>query len=100
MFLLNSSVGDINIVSWETVESESATWTMDHSDMNKIGYIIKPVGDLVEVTLWIDFDNEKLEKSYNKVGELVLKGLKRYIEFIEEGGDPNDYDKNEVLVSP
>ena len=99
-FFLKTSVGELNIVSWETVENERATWTLDMSNINQIGYILKPKGELVEVTLWLDFNNKKLKKSYLKVGDLILKGLKRYIEFLEEGGAPNEYDKKALLVSP
>ena len=99
-YFLKTSVGDLNIVSWETVENERATWTLDMNNVNQIGYILKPMGEMVEVTLWIDFDNKKLKKGYIKVGELVLNGLKRYVEFLEDGGDPKEYDKKAVLVSP
>ncbi|MHA1254259.1 MAG: hypothetical protein ACTSPS_01540 [Promethearchaeota archaeon] len=99
-FLLKTSVGDLNIVSWETVENERATWTLDMSNLNQIGYVLKSMGEMVEVTLWLDFDNKKHKKGYVKVGELVLNGLKRYVEFLEEGGDPKEYDKKAILVSP
>ncbi len=99
-YFLKTSIGDLNIVSWETVENERATWTLDMSNLNQIGYILKSMGEIVEVTLWIDFDNKKLKKGYIKVGELVLNGLKRYVEFLEDGGDPKEYDKKAVLVSP
>ena len=87
-------------MSWETVENERATWTLDMSNLNQIGYVLKSMGEMVEVTLWIDFDNKKHKKGYIKVGELVLNGLKRYVEFLEDGGDPKEYDKKAVLVSP
>jgi len=99
-YFLKTSVGDLNIVSWETVENERATWTLDMSNLNQIGYVLKSMGEMVEVTLWIDFDNKKLKKGYIKVGELVLNGLKRYVEFLKDGGDPKEYDKKAVLVSP
>ena len=99
-YFLKTSIGELNIVSWETVENERATWTLDMSNINQIGYILKSKGELVEVTLWLDFDNKKLKKGYLKVGELILKGLKTYVEYLEEGGDPKEYDKKAVLVSP
>ena len=99
-YFLKTSIGELNIVSWETVENERAIWTLDMSNINQIGYFLKSMGKLVEVTLCIDFDNKKLKKGYLKMGELVLKGLKRYVEFLEEGGDPKEYDKKEILVSP
>ncbi|MFX1391319.1 MAG: SRPBCC domain-containing protein [Promethearchaeota archaeon] len=99
-FLLKSAVGDILIVDWETKENEFATWHMKNSDMDSIGYIIEPRGDNVETTLWVDFENKKLKKSFEKVGELTLKSLKNFVEFIEDGGNPEEFDKKQLMVSP
>ena len=99
-FFLKSSIGDILIVDWEQVENKSATWHMKDSNMNSIGYILEPKGDLVETTLWVDLDDEKKAKGYDKVGNLTLKSLKNFIEFLEDGGDPEDFDKRQLLVSP
>ena len=95
-----SNVGDILIVDTEAVENEHVTWHMENSDLNSIGYIIEPKGDLSEVTIWTEFENKKLVKGYEKVADLVLKGLKNYVDFIEEGGDPEDFDKKQLMVSP
>jgi len=99
-FLLKSSVGDILIVDTESVENEHITWHMENSDVDSIGYIVEPKGDMTEVTLWTEFENKKLRKGYEKVADLVLKGLKNYVDFIEEGGDPEDFDKKQLMVSP
>jgi len=99
-FLLKSNVGDILITSWDLVENEKATWHMENSDMNSIGYILKPKGDIVETTVWVDFDNKKLKKSFEKAGDLTLKSLKNFIDYLEEGGDIEDYDKKQLMVSP
>ncbi|MBY9004661.1 MAG: hypothetical protein KGD73_11855 [Candidatus Lokiarchaeota archaeon] len=99
-FHLKSSIGDINIVDWEEVENERLTWHMKNSTMNSMGYILEPKGDLVETTLWVDLDNKKLAKGYRKVGELTLRSLKNFIEFLEVGGDPEDFDKKQLIVSP
>ena len=99
-YFLKSSIGDILIVDWEEVENERITWHMKDSTMNSIGYILEPKGNIVETTLWVDLDNEKLAKGYEKVGELTLKALKNYIDFLEEGGHPEDFDKKQLMVSP
>jgi hypothetical protein len=99
-FLLKSTVGDILIVDWEQKENEHATWHMKNSDMKSIGYILEPKGDMVETTLWVDFDNENLRKGFEKAGDLTLKSLKNFIDFLEEGGDPEDFDKKQLMVSP
>ncbi|MFX0177006.1 MAG: hypothetical protein ACFE85_12345 [Candidatus Hodarchaeota archaeon] len=99
-FFLKLSIGDIRIVDWEPVENKSVTWHMKDSDMNSIGYILEPKGDIVEITLWVDVDDEKKAKGWDKVGELTLKALKNFVEFLEEGGNPEDFDKRQLLVSP
>ncbi|MFX1568243.1 MAG: SRPBCC family protein [Promethearchaeota archaeon] len=99
-FLLKSDIGDILIVDSESIENEHVTWHMENSDMDSIGYIVEPKGDLTEVTLWTEFENKKLRKGYEKAAALVLKGLKNYVDFIEEGGDPEDFDKKQIIVSP
>ncbi len=99
-YLLKSKVGDILIVGTESVENEHITWHMKNSDMDAIGYIVEPKGDMTEVTIWTEFENKKLRKGYEKVADLVLKGLKNYVDFVEEGGDPEDFDKTQLMVSP
>jgi len=99
-FLLKSSLGDILIVDSESVENEHITWHMEESDIKSIGYILEPKGDLTEVTIWSEFENKKLRKSYEKTANLVLKGLKNFVDFVEEGGDPEDFDKKQLMVSP
>ena len=98
-FFLKSSIGDILIVGWEQVENESATWYMKNSTINSMGYILEPKRDIVETTLWVDLDDEKLAKGYEKVGELTLKGLKNFVDFLEEGGNPEDFDKKQLIIS-
>jgi hypothetical protein len=98
-FFLKSSIGDILIVGWEQVENERATWYMKNSTINSMGYVLEPKGDIVETTLWIDLDDEKLAKGYEKVGELTLKGLKNFVDFLEEGGNPEDFDKKQLIIS-
>ncbi|MFX0002517.1 MAG: hypothetical protein ACFE9J_03455, partial [Candidatus Hermodarchaeota archaeon] len=70
-FLLKTSVGDILIDNWEQKENEFVTWNMKDSDMNSIGYILNPKGDIVQTTLWVDFENKKLKKSFEKAGDLT-----------------------------
>jgi len=61
--------------------------------MSAIGYVLSPKGDSVEVMIWGEFDNEKMEKAMGKAGEIFIESLKKFAEFLEEGGNPDDYDK-------
>jgi hypothetical protein len=99
-FLLKTDVGEILIVDWEQTENEQVTWHMKNSDMNSIGYILNSKGDIVETTLWVDFNNKKLKKSFETAGDLTLKSLKNFVDFLEEGGDPEAFDKKQLMVSP
>ncbi len=99
-FLLKSTIGDILIIDTDRVENKQVTWHMEKSDMSSIGYIVEPKGDRTEVKLWTEFENKKLIKGYEKTAELVLNSLKKYVDFIEEGGDPEDFDKKQLMVSP
>jgi len=98
-FHLKSSIGDILIVDWEQVENERATWYIKNGTMNSMGYILEPKGDIVETTLWADLDDSKSTEGYDKVGELTLRALKNFVEFLEDGGNPEDFDKKQLMVS-
>ena len=65
-----------------------------------MGYLINSKGDKTDVTGWAEFKDEKNEKMIFKAGELLLDSLKRYAEYINEGGDPEAFDKKAQLVSP
>jgi len=54
---------------------------------------LEPKGDITSVTLWAEFEKEENEKMLVRAGEIYLESLKRYAEFLEEGGDPSKYDK-------
>ncbi|MFX1500565.1 MAG: hypothetical protein ACFFDH_06315 [Promethearchaeota archaeon] len=84
----------------ETIEDEHVSWRIENSDMNSIGYILEPKGDLTEVTLWTEFENKKFKKSFEKTANLVLKNLKNYVDFLKDGGDPEDFNKKQLMLSP
>ena len=42
---------------------------------------------------------KNLSKLFKKNADLVLKGLKIYAEFIEDGGNPKLYEKSEILAT-
>ena len=96
---LETDVGPITIVDVETEENKSATYHMEKSDMSLMGYIITPKSNNTEVKIWTEFANKKLSKLYKKTADLALAGLKKYAEFIEEGGNPKHYEKSEILAS-
>lgn len=98
-FAIKSTVGDFTTIRTETVIDESISVKIEGGIFNDLGYILQPKGEVVEVTIWGEFDDEKNEKMLVKAGELLLESLKRYSEFLEEGRNPDEYDKKQITVS-
>ena len=99
-YSVKSTVGDFNLIRTETEEPEKVSMRIEGGIFNSMGYILSPKGDMVEVKLWGEFDDEKNEKILTTAGEMLLKGLKSYAEFLEEGGNPDDFDKKQITVAP
>lgn len=97
---VKSTVGDFTSIRTETVDPNKLSMRIEGGIFNSMGYFLSPKGDKVEVKLWGEFDNEKNEKILIKTGELLLQSLKNFSEFIEEGGNPDDFDKKQITVAP
>ena len=92
-YSIKSNVGDFISTITERVENEKISFSIEGGAFSKLGYIISPKGDGSEVMLWAEIDDEKQEKMLVKAGEILLEGLKKFVEFIEDGGNPNEYKK-------
>lgn len=99
-YAIKSTIGDFTTIRTETIESERLSMRIEGGIFNSMGYILSPKGDMVEVKLWGEFEDEKNEKILVRAGETLLKCLKNFSEFIEEGGDPEDFDKKQITVAP
>lgn len=97
---LETDIGGITIVSTESDKNKSITWHTEKSDMNTIGYILTPKTTTTEVKIWTEFDNKKNSKLFKKTADSILEGLKHYMEYLEDGGDPDTYEKWEFLTTP
>jgi len=90
---VKSTVGDFTSTRYETVKNDRIYYTIEGGVFDKMGYSVKPKGDGTEATLWAEFEDESKEKMLLKAGEILLNSLKKYAEFLEGGGNPNDYKK-------
>ncbi len=99
-FAVKSTIGDFTTIRIDTIENERITLKIEGGIITSMGYILTPLGDDVEVTIWGEFDDEKNEKILIKVGEILLESLKRFAEFLEVGGDPDNFDKKQISVAP
>jgi len=92
-YLLKSTIGDIIINKIEKVKDLYVKWRMEQSDLHSMGYILDEKLPIAKVELWVEFENKKFKKKFKEAADLTLEGLKKYIEFIEAGGNINEYDK-------
>jgi len=92
-YFFKTNVGDVTSTRIETVSPDRITATQEGSPMTSLGYILKPKGDVVEATLWSEFDDPSQETILGIAGEMLLKSLKKYAEFLESGGNPDEFDK-------
>ena len=99
-FSVKSTIGDFTMIRTETVKPKKLSLKIEGGIFNSMGYILSPRGDMIDVKLWGEFDDEKNEKILVKAGEILLKCLKNYAEFLEEGGNPDDFDKKQITVAP
>ena len=92
-YLLKSTIGDMIISKIEKVKDIHIKWNMEQSDLLSMGYILDEKLPIAKVELWVEFENKKFKKKFKEAANLTLDGLKKYIEFIEAGGNIDEYDK-------
>ncbi|MFX0006436.1 MAG: hypothetical protein ACFFA7_13885 [Promethearchaeota archaeon] len=98
---LDTDIGGITVIKSEADKNQYVTWYTENSDMSSIGYTITPKKEYVaKVSIWAEFDDKKQSKLFKETIDKVLIGLKKYAEYLEEGGDPDLYRKWEVLTTP
>jgi hypothetical protein len=92
-YFFKTNVGDITSQRAETKPPESLYATQEGSPMTSLGYSLKPKGDNVEATIWAEFDDASQEPVLGIAGEMLLKSLKKYAEYLETGGNPDEFNK-------
>ncbi|MBY8983896.1 MAG: SRPBCC family protein [Candidatus Lokiarchaeota archaeon] len=92
-YFFKTNVGDVTSTRIETNPPESLSATQEGSPMTSLGYVLKPKGDVVEATIWAEFDDPGQEPILGIAGEMLINSLKKYAEFLEAGGNPDEYNK-------
>lgn len=93
-YFLKTNVGDVINTEIENIPEDRMTSTQEGSPMQKIGYIFTPKGEGVIVKLWTEFELEDQRFVLDMAGDLFLKSLKVYIDYLNTGGNPKDYKKS------
>lgn len=92
-YFFKTNVGDITSTRIETNPPVSLSATQEGSPMTSLGYVLKPKGDGVEATIWAEFEDASQEPILGIAGEMLLKSLKKYAEYLEAGGNPEEFSK-------
>lgn len=98
MWSVKSTVGDLTSTRVEEVENERITFDIEGTIFKKLGYIMTIKGDITEVCCWGEFDDENNRSILEKAGDILLRSLKVFTEFIEDGGTPENFNKKELTV--
>ncbi len=93
-YFLKTNVGDIINTEIENIPLKKMSSTQEGSPMEKIGYIFESKGEKTEVTIWTEFELESQMSVLDIAADLFMKSLVVFIDFIMEGGNPEDYEKN------
>ncbi len=92
-YFFKTNVGDINSTRIETNAPNSLAANQEGSPMTSLGYVLKPKGDVVEATIWAEFDDAAQEPILGIAGEMLLKSLQKYAEYLDSGGNPDQFSK-------
>ncbi|MFX0025825.1 MAG: SRPBCC family protein [Candidatus Hermodarchaeota archaeon] len=97
---IRSTGGDYTYATIERKENEMVTSKAEAEQFTSFGYVLKAKGDLTEVSSWIDYKIVEHEEILGRGIIYILNDLKNFAEYLEDGGDPGDYDRKKILVSP
>ncbi|NVM18132.1 MAG: SRPBCC family protein [Candidatus Lokiarchaeota archaeon] len=93
-YFLKTNVGDITNIEVENIPHEKMTSIQKGSPMQKIGYIFEPKDNSTLVTLWAEFELDDQKEIMEMAGDLFLKSLKVYADYLSAGGNPEEYKKS------
>ena len=93
-YFLKTNVGDVTNTEIENIPREKMTSLQEGSPMQKMGYVFEDKGDSTIVTLWAEFEMEDQRNIMEMAGDLFLKSLKVYTDYLGSGGNPEEYKKS------
>ena len=93
-YFLKTNVGDVTNTEIENIPREKMTSIQEGSPMQKMGYVFEDKGDSTIVALWAEFEMEDQRSIMEMAGDLFLKSLKVYADYLSTGGNPEEYKKS------
>jgi hypothetical protein len=97
-FITKSQIGETTVIRKEAVPNKYLIFENEGSPFGELREDIAPKGDGVEVTVIGSLKDESMLEKVRKPTKIFLKSLKIYAEYIESGGNPDDYNKKEMLA--
>lgn len=92
-YSVKTTVGDIISTVTERVENERISMDIEGGPFSKMGYVLTPKGDSTEVMGWAEFEDPNQESILGMAGDMLLESLKKYVDHLESGGSPTEYNK-------
>ena len=80
----------------ETIPNEKIYAKQEGSPITGFTYLIKPKGDVCEGTIIAEFEDPNMESVLGVAGDVFISCLKKYAEYIEAGGKPDEYNKKKA----
>ena len=99
-YSIKSTMGDYTSTTTDRIENKQITFKIDHPEFTGNGYILNEKGDITELSYWVDVPMITREKIQARSLEIILKDIKNYVEYLEDGGDPDEYNRKQILVKP
>lgn len=91
-------LGDFIINRVELEENKKVSYDIEGNIFNSMGYVLSPKGFQTEALLWAKFEEKRYKRILLDAGELLLNNLKRFIDYLEDGGEIDEFDKKLVLL--
>jgi hypothetical protein len=96
---VRSTIGDYSYIITDMKKNKWISYkTLDHPAFSEFGFKLEGKGDLTEVSEWINCEMDEHKENLGNSIDYLLASLKRYIEYLEEGGDDALYEKDQTLV--
>ena len=97
-YIVKSNLGEFSSSRIESIKNEKISVEIKGGIFSNMGYVLITKGELTEVMLWGEFEDVKREKVLVRAAEMLLEGLKSFAEFLEKGGNLDDFDKKQISV--
>ena len=96
---VRSTIGDYSYIITDKKKNKWISFkTVDHPDFSEFGFKLEQKGNLTDVSEWINYEIEDHRENLTNSIEYLLASLKRFMDYLEEGGKVELYEKDQTLI--